>query len=77
MSWNYRVIKTIIGGEESYGIHEVYYDEQGKPKMYSKDPVPAYGETLLELKEDMERLLKAFNTPILTEDDFNSTLQRE
>lgn len=70
MSWNYRIIKTTIGGEDSYGIHEVYYDENGKPKMYSEDPIPAHGETLTELREDMDRLLQAFEKPIISSDDF-------
>lgn len=48
MTWNYRIIRhtkpaKLIGDEMvdcSYlAIHEVYYDEDGKPKARSKEPV--------------------------------------
>lgn len=38
-TWNYRVISTYCGnGEFEFAIHKVYYDAEGKPKSWSKDP---------------------------------------
>lgn len=70
MSWNYRVVKTIVCGEESYGIHEVYYDEQGEPRMFSADPCPVYSETLEGLEKEISRFEAALGRPILQESNF-------
>lgn len=72
MSWNYRVVKTIVGGEESYGIHEVYYDEQGELQMFSADPCPVYSETLEGLEKEISRFEAALGRPVLQESDFPS-----
>lgn len=47
MSWNYRIIRHTqsftLNGEEidtSYlALHEVYYDENGKPEMHSRKEI--------------------------------------
>ena len=36
MSWNYRIIKYADGS--GYGLHEVYYDDRGKPMNMTEDP---------------------------------------
>lgn len=70
MSWNYRVVKTTVDGEDSYGIHEVYYDEEGKPKMFSADPCPVFSETLEGLEEEISRIRAALGRSALQESDF-------
>ena len=70
MVWNNRVVKRewkrADGSVEiCYQIHEVFYDKKGaKPDMISIDATAALGETLLELREDLERMLKAVNLTI-------------
>ena len=39
MSWNYRVIKRVIGGEDAYGIHEVYYAADGTIRAWTENPI--------------------------------------
>lgn len=63
--WNYRVM--LVDGE--YGIHEVYYNETG-PVAHTNAVYP-YGETLEEIKFDVERMLDACKRPIVT---YNETL---
>ena len=70
MSWNYRIVKTSSGGEDEFGIHEVYYDNHGNLKSYSEDPVSPLGSTLEELKGDFSHFQVAFEKPVLTPDDF-------
>ena len=71
MTWNYRVIKTIDStGGLSYGVHEVYYDENRMPRAYTEQPVPLYADTLPELISDLERMRAALSAPVLTEADF-------
>jgi hypothetical protein len=71
MSWNYRVLKTEDQHGTHFGIHEVYYDESGRPRMYSESPMSPYGETLEELADDLKRFSSAFTRPVLCDEDFN------
>ena len=36
MSWNYRIVKYRDGS--GYGLHEVYYDKDGKPINRTENP---------------------------------------
>ena len=71
MTWNYRVVKSVNAGETTYGIHEVYYDDNGKPVSCTVDPMAPMGEKLVEVYSDMQYMLKAFDYPTLTEEDFS------
>ena len=74
MSWNHRVVyhgpKSVKVGEkevlqeEWYGIHEVYYDEDGKPEMYVIDPV-INGDNIDELEGIIEWLGNCLAKPTL------------
>lgn len=83
MVWNHRVVKRewkrADGSVEiCYQIHEVFYDKKGdKPDMVSSDATAALGETLLELREDLERMVRAVtvaicddNVDVLNYEDF-------
>ena len=65
MSWTYRVVKDDACGEDGFSIREVYNidDEQ----MWSENPKAAYGEYAEELKQDLIRMLQAFDKPIMEE----------
>ncbi len=64
--WNYRIIERLQQGTTTYGIHEVYYDNNNQITNWS-EPMDAYGESLEELKSDLEAQLKAFDKPVLFE----------
>ena len=61
MTWNYRVCHrpTVPGG--GYSIHEVYYDDEGRISMYSKNPITPFGDLPEELEMDMGQMIDAFN----------------
>lgn len=70
MSWNYRVLRRShlhINGtvEYSFAIYEVYYKDDGTPRSCSAEPVEPRGETLEELKKDLQWQLEALNKPVL------------
>lgn len=76
MTWNYRIFLTKSNDPQlnSYGIHEVYYDDEGKPEMFTENPVGTYwyvDEGLDAGKSILSAMLLAFEKPILTEKDFN------
>ena len=69
MTWNHRVVRTVYEHETLLGIHEVFY-EDGIPNMVTVNPVDVMGETLEELMQTLEWMLKALGQPILESSDF-------
>lgn len=70
MTWNYRVVRTTDGEEESFAIYEVYYDDDGRPEARTEDPVHPSGETLEELAEDFTYYQAALSQPMLDDTVF-------
>jgi hypothetical protein len=72
MSWNYRVIHRIYEDfdEESYAIHEVFYNDDGEPHLVSEDAVAPQSETLGWLDWVLKFMIKALSKPILEYADF-------
>ena len=73
MHWNYRVIrqKDPISGDYSYQVHEVFYNEELKPFTCTAEAVTIYGESVDELKEDLEKFFQAFERPVLDMEYFD------
>ena len=74
MSWNYRAVKTVtkipLGDTDiSYGIHEVYYDDNGDIVNISESLAHPISDDLEGLKWNLERMMEACNKPII---DYNS-----
>lgn len=66
--WNHRVLQSKDGhGEEYYTIREVHYNDDGTIYAYSKDPRPAYGDTIEELRETLQWMLDCLDKPVLIE----------
>jgi hypothetical protein len=61
ISWDYRVIEH----DGAFIIHEVHYNDKGDIISISEDPMGPSGETLEELKVDMEYFLQALDRPVL------------
>lgn len=69
MSWNYRVMRhqhTHQDGEIEtiYAIHEVYYNEEGHPTNWSKDPTGITSDEQ-DFKDTLEKLRVAAEKPTL------------
>lgn len=79
MYWNYRIVKkqfprkpdgTVDESKPefvqyNYGVHEVYYDANGKATMVTQDAESPYGETVEELITCWAAMAEAFTKPIL------------
>ena len=68
MTWNHRVVRTRthrkFGSETTYDIREVYYRRNGKPYLYSSSAIPAFGNTLTELRETLTLMLATTFKPL-------------
>lgn len=73
MSWNYCVTKqthTFADGykETTYVIREAYYNSDGSIWAVTQKATWALGETLDELRDDLEHMLSALEKPVLDYD---------
>jgi hypothetical protein len=65
MSWDYRVIEH----NGMFTIHEVYYNDNCDITSISQDPMGPSGDTLEDLKDDMEYFLQALDMPVLKKEE--------
>ena len=81
MSWNYRaakkrltvdILKDEVTGEvvdsyseDSFGICEVYYNDEGKITSTTERFIEPYGETLEDLKTSFNMMKEAFDKPVI------------
>lgn len=65
-TWNYRVLKhTPEKGHTYYAIHEVYYADDGATNGHTENAVWPVGETIEELRADINRMLLALDRPVI------------
>jgi len=57
-------IATDVYGCPYYTIHEVYYTD-GQPDSWTETPVYPMGNTIEELREELEQMLEAFTKPAI------------
>ena len=65
MGWNHRVMKHKDGEDDFFTIHEVYYDKEGKVDGYTTKGSSAGGNSLQELRENLERMLRSLDKEVL------------
>ena len=69
MTWNYRIVHKVYKDEDEYAIHEVYYDDDGAPKLVTTNPVSPWGNTYEEFIEDTAHYISALSKPIVEYDE--------
>lgn len=67
--WGYRVVAVDKDGRTTYGIYEVYYDDEGQPATRTEAPAEPHGMSLDELRRDYDTMAEAFLQPLLVERD--------
>lgn len=69
MHWNHRVMRQHFDGtdEVTYGIREVFYNDDGSIDGWTAEPIDPHGETVEELRADLERMLACLDRPVLDE----------
>ena len=68
MSWNYRIMKHDSDADPWYGLHEVYYGDDGRITRWSAEPARFSSETASGIHESLLRArVDARKRPILLE----------
>ena len=68
MTWNYRLVKHVDSRTKSvwYGIHEVFYNSEGKPCGMTENPVDIIGESVQEVQNSIKLIQRdASRRPLL------------
>lgn len=64
--WNCRIVVTRDeSGDAHYGIHEVFYQADGKPVGWACEPCRMQWESKLELLWYLEKVAEAAKRPVL------------
>lgn len=71
-TWNHRVARRTVEGETCYGIHEVYYSDNGEIRFWTLDPVDPFGETVDELRADLARMYGATYKDVIDLDELEA-----
>ena len=56
--WNNRIVKHKKDDAVWYSVHEVFYNENGGINGYTEDPITIVGETVEEVKSQLEMIMK-------------------
>lgn len=63
--WNYRVVRVEEEEYDSYQLYEIYYDDDGKIEYMTENAMQPYGESIEELRSDLEFMMEALRHPAL------------
>ena len=74
-TWSYRVVERIAKRTHTddaiwHEIVEIYYNDEGKI-VGSTDAVSPAGDTVEDLRQDLELMLRATNKPVISHEEFN------
>lgn len=76
--WNTRIIKHTVKYldkiETYYGIHEVYYDKEDKPVLWTSEPIDVTFQDKEEFEILLKQILDAKDRTILELDEENTKL---
>jgi hypothetical protein len=76
MTWNYRIMHYRDESPEfghCFGIHEVYYADDGSEKGWTQDAIALVGHDRDDLEWRLREMLKAFQRPVL---EYKSAAER-
>jgi len=68
MTWNYRVYKKTIDGEDWLSIRETYYDENNSVNGYTAIAIAPQSDTIEGLREILKRMLRCIDRPVLEDE---------
>ncbi len=60
MTWNHRIVAEEEGGETTYRVHEVFYDDNGCPTSWTADPVIPVGDSVHAVRSEYDLMRLAF-----------------
>ena len=70
MSWNHRLLAHEYKGEVYLEIHEVFYNKEGVPEVYTEKGVSVVAKDVNGIKWVLDKMQKCIDKPILSVANF-------
>jgi len=70
MHWNFRVLRHGKGKDVYYAIHEVFYDDKGKPTSCTKNPIDVGSESPKAIKWMLRKMQLGSKSQVLAYESF-------
>ena len=67
--WNHRVLVQKEGDDLCFTIHEVYYDDDGRPDGYTERGIEVSAETIEALRQELKHMEECLQKPMLWGDE--------
>lgn len=64
--WEYRVVSRKDGGYPTFGIYEVYLDEDGNALMHGQEPAQITAESAIDLSDSIRMVQEAMGKPVVS-----------
>ena len=65
MTWRYCITRTTTPDGYWYEVREVYYNAEGEVEGWTVDEVAPCGDSVNDVRSDLERMTEALHRPIL------------
>lgn len=75
--WNHRVVREGDDTGELFSIRETFYNADGSIWSYTAEPASLIGESIDDLRQYLERCLKALDAPVLVDGEVEFTETEE
>lgn len=72
MTWDHRIM---LDKDGTFSVREVYYNKADEVRGWTVEPVAATGESVLDLRTDLRRMLDACDRAILNERQLKDSLR--
>lgn len=69
MTWNHRVVRQDTPEGPVFTVHEVFYAAEDRITNWTERPVAPLGDSLDELRQEIEMFREACAKPVLVERD--------
>jgi hypothetical protein len=69
--WNHRVLAHKSNEVEIYfQVHEVYYNDKGKPQYYTENAISIGGESYNEIQWQISKIQECLTLPVIDADNW-------
>ena len=65
LKWDYRILAYEYDGEVYFQIHQVYYNEEGKPAGYVESPASVGSKEVKGVRRILNKMPECLEKPIL------------
>jgi hypothetical protein len=74
--WNYRIIEHDLSQPSYYGLHEIYYDDDGRITNWTAKPIDITGESQVNIEQMLKQMILDCELPTLKESALEKSINQ-